>query len=275
MSTRSGTGAGVQRRLDPRPSRRLPQRSSALDSGGATVRGHPRPWSGRRRLPSLGGRSMGHLHGYRALIIEVSRPRKWVACQGAIVHSAPDLDATHARIRNGVPVTSSCYCARSSTSAPSPPPLSSPAAWRNGSPTEKSLIDELKAAAAGHQGRGRRGVGILRHAASKPGSSSIYRADSGVEALLVLRPQATSRRPARAARRRDRGHRRRRARLRLPRRVHRAWRSTATESISALARDLRARPRSPERARDRRLARAPLHGATRCATSQPASRVRS
>ncbi len=122
------------------------------------------------------------LHGYRPLIIEVSRPRRWVACQGAIVHSAPDLDATHVRIRNGVPVTSP---ARTLVDLGAVAPSSLVArCMEEWLADRKVAIDELKAAVAGHQGRGRRGVGILRRALETRVLVDL-RADSGVEALLA------------------------------------------------------------------------------------------
>ena len=93
-------------------------------------------------------------------------------------------------------------CVRSSTPAPSPPPLSSPAAWRNGSPTEKSTDRRAEGRRYGDQARPAR---RRRPAAprSKPVPSPISQPTAASRRYLARVLKRHRRRPARAARRRD------------------------------------------------------------------------
>ncbi|MGI8595310.1 MAG: type IV toxin-antitoxin system AbiEi family antitoxin domain-containing protein [Solirubrobacteraceae bacterium] len=78
---------------------------------------HPLTWEGLLLAATLAlgpGAAASHraavglwgLHGFRASIVEVSRPTPGrVACPGVIVHRAPDLAPAHVCMRRGVPVT--------------------------------------------------------------------------------------------------------------------------------------------------------------------------
>jgi very-short-patch-repair endonuclease len=98
------------------------------------------------------------------------------------VHGSSDLHAHHIRVRNGVPVTNPARTLIDlGAVAPSSLVARCTEEWLA---DRKVTIAQLKAAIEEHQGRGRRGVGVLRHALQTRVLVDL-RADSGVEALLA------------------------------------------------------------------------------------------
>ncbi len=156
---------------------------------------HPPTWEGRLLAATLAlgpGVAASHrsalglwgLHGYKALVVEVSVPRESgiIGSRGVLKHRARDLRPEHVCARNGVPVTRP---ARTLIDLGAVAPPSLVARCMEEWLADRIVsVDELRAAVEEHRGKGRRGVGVLRRALETRVLVDL-RADSGVEALLA------------------------------------------------------------------------------------------
>ncbi len=154
---------------------------------------HPPTWESRLLAATLAlgpGAAASHrsavglwgLHGFRALVVEVSRPLpNGIASHDVVVHRTPDLRREHVRARDGVPVTSP---ARTLVDLGAVAPPLVTRCMEEWLADRLVTIDELRAAVDHHEGRGRRGVGVLRSLLDTRVLVDL-RADSGVEAFLA------------------------------------------------------------------------------------------
>ena len=155
---------------------------------------HPPTWESRLLAATLAlgpGAAASHrsavglwgVHGFRASIVEVSRPASGrTRCPGVVAHRAPDLRPAHVRIKRGVPVTGPARTLVDLGAVASPSFVAR--CMEEWLADRVVTIGALQAAVAEHAGKGRRGVGVLRRLLETRVLGDL-RADSGVEALLA------------------------------------------------------------------------------------------